>query len=194
MTTESFYDVNVWAVDEPDNVGSPTSTGFNLNILPVQLYNNDLNKVFSKQDLDEIDVNSSFITATGDSWGGLCTVTIFNDTNTVYQNTIPQTGSSNTALCDAEFDVPTNTPPIDGVYWVTTNVTDTDGDNIISTRKFFFMCDNISSQGITPNGTRWNCQKADWDGDGVTDGILQSLWDPNTTQYCDNCLRQSSAS
>ncbi|MBR9682139.1 MAG: hypothetical protein GOV02_00510, partial [Candidatus Aenigmarchaeota archaeon] len=188
LTQEGYYDVDVWAVDEPDNTGSAMSTSFTLNILPVQVHNNDLNKVFSKQDLDDIDVDSSFITASGDTWGGSCTVKILNDTNIIYQNTIAQTGSSNTAYCNAEFNVPTNTPATDGVYWVTTNVADSDGDNIVSTRKFFFMCDNINSQGVTPNGTRWNCQKADWDADGATDGILQTLWAPNNTQYCDNCL------
>lgn len=188
LTTEAFYNVTVWAVDEPDNEGAKNYTNFTLNIYPVQQYNNDLNKVFSKQDLDDIDIDSSFITAVGDTFGSTCTVKIFNDTHTVYQNNITQTGTSNTAYCDQEFDVPENVPELDGVYWVTNEVTDSDGSTVVSTKKFFFMCDNINSQGVTPSGVRWNCQKADWDNDGVTDGILQPLWAPGYTQYCDNCL------
>ena len=180
--------MNVWAVDEPDNTGSAMNSNFTLNIKPVMLSNSNLNKVFSEQSLGDLEIDSSFITASGDSWAGSCNVKIFNDTHTIHEGTVTQTGSSNTANCDGTFDVPPNTPPRDGVYWVTSNVTDGDGDNVVSTRKFFFMCDDINSQGVTPNGTRWNCQKADWDEDGATDGILQPLWAPNYTQYCDNCL------
>ena len=188
LYTEGYYDVSVSAVDEPDNVGQATYDNFTLNILPIQAYNNNLNKVFSKQSLGSITVGSSFLTALGDTFASQCNVRIFNDTDTIYQTNVSNTGPSNAAYCSDNVNVPSGTPALDGLYWVTTNTTDSDGDSITSTKKFFFMCDNINSSGATPSGAKWNCRKADWDSDGITDGVTTSLWAPGYVQQCDNCL------
>ncbi len=181
LTTEATYNITARAVDTPDNTGAASSQLINLNILPAQLYMSSLGKVWSKQDLDELKVSSAFVTAAGDTFG-TCNLKISNDTGVVWQTSFANSGSGNIANCTAEVDVPTGIPALDGIYYVTTEAADSDGNTTQSDRKVFYMCDKLSS-----SGTGWNCARADFDNDGATDGVPMKLWSPTYTQFCDNC-------
>ncbi|MDD5181938.1 MAG: hypothetical protein PHC66_02055 [Candidatus Nanoarchaeia archaeon] len=183
------FSVNATAEDGADNYNSTfyVNPVFSINILPKQDYMNEIAPKFSRQDFDAVNVNSSFLTATGRSWGSTCTFIISNSTGTVYTTGFTGSVSSNRITCQSEIDIPTNVPALDGMYYVTINATDASGYSVVSDRKVFFMCDNLSS-----SGTGWTCEWADFDSDNATEGYLSAFHSPyNFT--CDNCPGISNA-
>jgi hypothetical protein len=182
LSAEGNWNITAWATDSANNTGAAISQAISLNLLPRQLYFNNLNKLWSKQDLDELKVAAAFQTADSDSWNNKCTVHIADSSGEIWNKEFSNTGSGTTANCNAEIKVPKNIPPSDGIYYVTISATDNDGSTITSQRRIFYMCDRLTS-----SGPGWSCAKADFDNDSATDGVLIDLWAPGYTQHCDNC-------
>ena len=81
----------------------------------------------------------------------------------------------------------------DGMYFVQFNISDSDGDAVLSERRTIFVCNDLNSSGILTDGTRWTCEKADFDEDGWTEGLFTNLYyNISTTSLlaCDSCLNQ----
>jgi len=182
VSTEGVYNITAWPKDSSDNTGPAVTEMVVLNLLPRQLYINDLNKLWSTQDLGVLKVASAFQTADSHTWNSTCTVYIANDTDVLWQNDFPNIGSGTVANCTADITVSQGVLPRDGVYYVTTSTTDSDGEPVVSQRRIFYMCDDLNS-----SGPGWSCNRADFDDDGATDGTRTDIWSPNYTQYCDNC-------
>jgi len=175
------FNVSASATDGAANTGSYfNASQFNLSILPVQSYFNDIKK-FSKQDLDEIKVSSAFVTSTGNTFSSTCTLNISNGTHVVYTTTFANTGSGNVANCTSEVNVPTGIPALDGIYYVTISITDGAGNTITSEKRVFYMCDKLSSSGPS-----WSCRRADFDADSYTEGYASPFF-ASYGKVCDNC-------
>ncbi len=182
LTAEGVYNVTAWPVDSPGNIGPAVTQMVDVYLTPRQSYFNDLNKLWVRGGLGSLRIASAFQTADGDNWDNNCIITISNDSGTVWQTNFTKTGSGPVANCTVDISVPQSVPPIDGIYYVTITETDSDGSTITSQRRIFYMCNSLGS-----SGPGWSCARADFDGDGATDGLRTDLWTQNFTQFCDNC-------
>jgi hypothetical protein len=147
-----------------------------------------IGSVFYKADTNSLGLSAAFATASGDTWGGTCRVSITNASGSeVYATTVSQGSSNNIASCSGTVTLPAGTASTDGIYFVTLNATDSDGSEAQSSKKAFYVCNNFNSSGTAADGTRWSCERADFDNDGATEGVRTDLFAAGYNQVCDNC-------
>ncbi|MBW3011470.1 hypothetical protein KY326_04590, partial [Candidatus Woesearchaeota archaeon] len=93
--------------------------------------------------------------------------------------------------CSGTATLPAAVLVTDGAYYLSVNVTDSDGDTVESSPKALFVC-----KSLTSSGTRFNCLESDFDNDGATEGIISNFTffnnNTNTTinLTCDACPGQ----
>lgn len=88
--------------------------------------------------------------------------------------------AGNTLRCDGSVTLPDFG---DGEYFVTVRATDEDGDAAESARRAIYMCNTVPGPGEPENV----CSKADFDGDGATEGLFTTLY-TEAPKACDNCI------
>ncbi len=182
----SNYIVNASARDGADNTGPYNYSSFAVNVKPIETtLNHRLNRIFYNSSIVELNTSDfNFTTATNDNWGSTnCNLILENSSrNTIYTTTITKSESGNLLGCSGTIDLFTAGISLtDGIYYIRINVSDVDGDYVLSRRKVFYVCNNLSS-----SGSGWTCAKADMDNDNVTEGIYTTLYAGSLA--CDMCL------
>ncbi|MBN2112313.1 hypothetical protein JW707_04415 [Candidatus Woesearchaeota archaeon] len=181
------YVVNVSARDGADNTGPVyNNPAFQVNVTPIETTSTyKLSRAFyNSTNYTSMDIGTfSFTTGSQDNWTATnCNLIIENSSKQeVYRTTATKGGSSNTLTCSGTVALPSNITTKDGMYFIRVNVTDSDGDTILSKRKVFYVCNSIHS-----SGTGWTCAKADLDNDGITEGLYTDVYN-GTPQICDTC-------
>jgi hypothetical protein len=127
-----------------------------------------------------------------------CRLSVYNANKDLYyvRETFNGVVNGNNITCRLpDFDI-TQLPKYsegeiaDGAYFLQMSINHTDGYIFNSSYKIFYICNDLSSSGTTPDGLKWTCAKADLDNDGWTEGLYTTLYNPlnNTNLTCDTCL------
>jgi len=168
--------------------GNVTCFNITINLIPTELDNNTvLNRIYYNSTIINMEVTPTyFVTGEGDTFVGPSTLYIYNSTGgIVYNITINENDTANFRTTFGNITLPSSVYNTDGIYYVRVNVTDSDNDSILSTRKVFYVCNNLDSSG---NG--WDCAHADFDMDSVAEGLYTTLYN-GSQQVVDNCLNLS---
>ena len=198
ITDISGYSVRAKARDGAANWGgySPLRT-FDINVQPKETTTTyKLTRAFYNATLTSVNAGSfDFITATNNNWSATnCNASVYNGNGQkILQTTLTKqtsSPSSNSLSCVGNIDI-SSIANTDGPYFIDVNVTDSDGDNVQSKRKTFYVCNDENSEGVTADGLHWTCKKRDMDNDGVTEGIYTTKYNPlgfgHINLSCDSC-------
>ncbi len=169
LVNSGNYTIQVKAMDCVGNIGQPRNFTVAVSIVPSYIDNSfTISPVFYHSS-DTINISAKFYSEYPET---TCTLILnpVNGTNLSY--IIPAYYMNNIVHCNATI----NAPSLDNMYraYVTIN-------NASSTAEVFYVCDSLSS-----HGQGWSCAKADFDNDGVTEGLITTLYGP--PQPCDMCV------
>ena len=181
------------ASNEMDNyVNGPT---FDILVKPIEKTTKyQLDRAFYNSEITKINVGEfKFITGVGDTWdASSCKYSIFKlDADKNLESTfmtdldLTKTGADTNELkCSGEITLSEDISTQDGMYFIKTKVKDSDGDEIISKPKIFYVCNSKDSFG-----PGWDCKYLDMDNDLMPEGTFTDLYasDISPEYTCDNC-------
>jgi hypothetical protein len=176
IRNDTNYTFSAMAKDGANNIGGWTSTqNFFLDVAPKKLTAAlDKNEPFYKG-TENVSFTGNFASAYNNIFG-LCYYALKNSTGIVSSGTVQGSVSENLAACNISAKIPST----DDMYKFEVSINDSDNATAISDSKVFYVCNNLSS-----SGNAWTCSKADFDQDGVTEGVYTDLY--GNSQACDMC-------
>ena len=199
ITTTGSYDITVTPYDNTGLKGSPISENFELYVAPkiTSSLTRTGERVHFNDTIDEFTLDyagstgemiAEFETGKEANYApGSCGAIIYNQTGDVVDTPVIRKENLGNKEIKCTLDSSLSGLGLDdGMYYAKINATDSNGYELTTQRKAFYMCNNLTSEG-----TNWECSLADFDADGYTEGIKQPFNYSNGSHMyemaCDSC-------
>ncbi len=170
ITSDGSYSLSAASKDGVQNTGSyGGSTSITVDVTPALngIAISRTKPFYNASASDVIGFTSSFTTGDSDTISS-CSARIKNATGgIVASKSVTPTGTGSTKSCTDSFYLSSFG---EGVYYLSINATDSDGDSKMSDSEVFYVCNSYDN-----NGTGWDCRQADFDRDGSADNCNYSI-------------------
>lgn len=191
--TDDYGSTDIWvnATDRYDNLGDTNASSFMVNVLPIDTTSDyELSRAYYNDTTTSlVSGDFEFTTGNGDTFND-CTINILNGSKDLQGTETASVVGTNVVTCGTTIDISSHiNVSVDGIYFIYANNTDSDSDEVNSSYKVFYICNSLTSSGVTADGLNWTCAKADLDNDGWTEGIYTTLYNSlgNVNLACDSC-------